>query len=565
MSNPKIIIAEKILIPQNKASLSNVKENYEFFLYKEQMCKACENKQDRPNSICYRCDAFQGKIKLWSDIKIGKKSYYGVPAGNITKVASIFNFTKKDLIDKRNKVQMSVDLKFTGHLFNGVEENEGQPTVNQILVVKTWMENKRGIIELPPRSGKSVVAVAITCQLQVKTIIVTHQHELSLGFYKSFLRDTNLKKLRKENPNRKIVNVVTKLEEMKNLDVAIISYQKFIKDKTSASRIKECINDNGFSFLIVDEAHHGFAESYSNFLNSLNVRYRCPLSATPDRKDGRSRMLQDLFHPDRVKVESISLKPKITFWLTGVGENKSYVQWVYAMKYLASQEERNRMIVRQVFKDLREGRTIILPVDFIDHMNKLVQMINNQAEINNKKRNENWPEQLATGFSSRSSDRKKILENFETGVHRVLVGIRSIIREGITFERADTIYILVPMSAGDISVGSPIFYQLVYRVCTARRDKNPIVRILVDDIGQSAGCVKALSSREIMPGLKGSNARYRIDKENFDIMLNILNSRSKFAYSKKEDYRQKMMEQKMKNSYLNINSSVGASDPEAVR
>ena len=90
--------------------------------------------------------------------------------------------------------------------------------------------------------------------------------------------------------------------------------------------------------------------------------------------------------PVQVEAVSVALTPQLNIWETGLKPKKDYKMWAYAMRWLFNNEERNKMIVRQVFADLRAGhRCIILPVDQLKHQAELIRLINRQAAINRQK------------------------------------------------------------------------------------------------------------------------------------------------------------------------------------
>lgn len=99
-------------------------------------------------------------------------------------------------------------LKWTGQLRHGEMVN-GVPSANQEELVEKWLQpHKRyGFIQAPPRTGKSVCGVYLSCAIGYKTLFVAHQTELLENFYKSFVRDTNLLELREET-GKEIVSII---------------------------------------------------------------------------------------------------------------------------------------------------------------------------------------------------------------------------------------------------------------------------------------------------------------------------------------------------------------------
>ena len=139
---------------------------------------------------------------------------------------------------------------------------------------------------------------------------------------------------------------------------------------------------------------------------------------------------------------------------------------------------------------------IIIPVDTKVHQETLVDLINKQAATNRKKKKEKWPENLARAFNAKSDRleiitwtdsydhknrrKKTVHKSLPTSSPRVLIPIRSMVKEAIDFKRPSALYCVLPMSA-NMEVGAPAFYQMSTRVCSSYDNKlDPIVRIWLD-------------------------------------------------------------------------------------
>jgi hypothetical protein len=238
------------------------------------------------------------------------------------------------------------------------------------------------------------------------------------------------------------------------------------------------------------------------------------LSATPERKDGRSFLLSHLIGPQAARATTVSLVPRISLFETGVITKYNHRVWVYAMKFLAAHRPRMKMIINQIFTDYEAGhKGIIIPVDFKAQAKLLKQEI--QLEANRR----NYDFTFAEVFQS-GCNRKKILAKVDSGKVPVLLAIRSMIKQGIDVATPSMIYIVVPMSAVP-NIGAPMFYQLSNRVSSyAPNKKAPEIRVFVDGIGASIGCFKGLFRNEIQPklfrGKNGEQPFYKMDKDDYD-------------------------------------------------
>ena len=351
-------------------------------------------------------------------------------------------------------------------------------------------------------SHNSVIGNYIAVRMGFKTLYIAHQKELLENFYKSLVRDTNLKQIEEETGKTiaKIIEKPKDFELIKDLDFCLITYQSFIHD---FSKIKTYLIGN-FGLAIIDEAHQAGAEVYAKFMSSLDCRYKLGLSATPLRKDVLNRVLFNVIGPVTVKSEAVGLVPEIEVLETGVQCKKRFNMWVYAMKFLQNDEYRNQLIVSEVEKDLKEHKCIIIPVDAKLHMTDLVNRINKRCGEN-----------TAIGYHSGVANRKNILKEIDSGMYRVVVAIKGMIKQGIDLLSPSMVYIQSPLSAQKPPVGAPFFYQLGNRVCTPYVGKRqPIIKLFIDDMPESYGCMMGLFMKEINPGLKPNDEgrpRYKTD------------------------------------------------------
>lgn len=284
----RIFLYDKIYIPKAAVSEELLKKNWEFPVFDEPLCKPCDNKINRLNARCKLCPGYIKTIKMWgTQTDKNNLEYYTLPLGSIAETWSKLGFINNPNIgvdDRRCDISFDHALKFTGSLRTG-EIIDGMPTANQQYLVNKWLETTSGLIQAPPRTGKSVLGVYLSCFLSKKTMIVAHQEELLMNFYKTYESMTNLKELR-EHTGKKIVKVIKKIEELDEeyYDVILVNYQKFIRDETGKDRIKKYLKTR-YAFVAVDEVHSAGAQCFSKFLNQLTCKYRLGLTATPYRKD----------------------------------------------------------------------------------------------------------------------------------------------------------------------------------------------------------------------------------------------------------------------------------------
>ncbi len=526
----KIVISDRVYIPRNLVNISDVKDLYEKKLYNQSGCNSCPifKAGERHSETCNICPNFLEHLVLWSKTtKDGKKKIV-VPSGNLHTVKKLVDLT--DAHDIRPIIPMHHHLIWTGKLYTG-QIIDGNKTADQVALTQEWFDKHKetgGLIHALPRTGKTCCAVNLICRLQVRTLIVASQMEFLQQFCKRFAENTNLLDLHEqgkkplllicpngwEEADKYGVIVYKHWKDVRNLNnysCVLSTYQQFIHQKTGSLKIQKYV-ENKFSMITVDEVDMASAEAFSRFINHVPFRYKLGLTATVQRKDQRQVVINRIMGPVLARSVSTALLPQIKLIETGI-KFKSYKEWYHLENALVRSKERNILLVRQIFTELRQNpnHSILLPVKRIEHLVNLVKLINQQAEVNNLKRGEDWPEELAIPYQG-GSDKDLAFAKIEKKNCKVVVAIARMTQRGLDVRRWTHVYTaIIPTNNG------PIFSQLAARCCTPYLNKPcPIVNVLIDWTGASIYCFKSLFFSEILPNLKdqlGKPARYKMDSE----------------------------------------------------
>ena len=503
----QILLRERVYIPRKDVSLRRVRKHFEHLVYDENTCRRCLELQHRHSAVCDTCPAFKGELRLWKRKLVNGKKYIAVPNGNPPKVEERLKVKLKKAKDLRPDIKFRSKLEFTGKLYKG-QKIKGERKPNQRKLTRKWLEHKYGLIESPPRTGKTVMGVYLACKLRRRTLIVASQELWLRQFVRTFRDLTNARRIKAKKGRSPyiLVDSKKKLKQIAKYDVVLLTYQKFIQ-LGQQKAFKKYIKGQ-FTLLVCDETHQGAATAYSRFLNNIDTKYKLGLTATPERVDGLHFVVEDVIGPVVARGRTTAMLPNIHLWESGVGAGKKWKTWQGMERFIYGNKARNVKILKQVFADLRSNpkASILTPVARVAHMKLLVKMINKQAAINNDKRDENWPEQLAQPFWSKMN-RKATLRRIKTRKSRVTVAIVRMVQMGLDIPEWTHVYSGVrPGSSG------PMFYQLACRVCTPYpKKKPPIVRMMIDPNQMSLGCFRKLWFNEIHPKLEGKDVRYRID------------------------------------------------------
>lgn len=463
----KVFLTERLWLPLNDETQELIRK-FTIKLYKEDACSKCEYRPERHCDVCDECPAFFGEYKLWrkKEAKSGK-IYVGFPLGRRKYFKGFL--ANVDVKDQRGKTPFRNDIRFIREL-----NAEQEPTVAQML------KKKYGILEAPPRSGKTVMAIYIACKYGRKTLILANQHDFLQGFYDTLMGNektgvapfTNIPELQGKRKSP-IVSFGKSFEEMKHADIVLCTYQKFLSPKGQKllSKIKSM-----FGTVIIDEVHRTAAHCYLKVVAQLNARMKFGLTGTVERKDKKDILTDYVLGPVNARCEVQVLRPVVDIVETGVSTNYQYRMWTYAMNFLVKHKKRNQLIVKHAIHDLKLGRSIIIPTIRVGHAKELTKMINDKLD-----------EKLAEVFygAQPKALRTSIIEDARNGKIRVVVGMRQLVQLGLNVPRWDTIYVISPIS------NPPNFHQETSRIRTPNKDKKePIVKFFIDDFGPSKGCFR---------------------------------------------------------------------------
>jgi hypothetical protein len=380
---------------------------------------------------------------------------------------------------------------------------EDKPQTVYDLMTSERAFNTNGLL-----SHNTVIGTAAAMAAKSRTFITGSQSRFIKQFGRTFGNNTNLKKIAGPR-NYPVVMIDPKGwidakkygvrvlktwgPEVDKADVIMCAYQQLI-GKNGPSRVRRYLQGK-IGNAIVDEAHQSAAPCLSRLINRLNVRRRLGLTATSKRKDGLSPVMTAVLGRTVAVGRVTSTLPSLRIFETGIQPKREYKQWSAMETFLAKNEQRNRLIVRQVFKDLREDKKhfLLLPVTRIQHNIDLVRMINTQADYCRKHKGEDWPTPLAVSYKG-GGDLDRILNGVDSGKIRVVVATNSMVKFGIDVPRWTHVYIgLIPTS------NAANVYQAMNRCCTPYTSDlenkigpkpTPIVRIVVDDMPASVFCFK---------------------------------------------------------------------------
>lgn len=162
--------------------------------------------------------------------------------------------------------------------FAGGFEGALKPELDQPAAVDATLRSMRrcggAVLSLSTGAGKTVCTCYIIAQLKVKTVVLVHKDVLRLQW---------AERIAQFLPTAK-VSFVQGTSVDTSGDVVIAMIQTVVSPGRH-------FDFSGVGLVVSDEAHHIAAETFSTSMRGLCTPYSLGLSATPERKDGLTRVI----------------------------------------------------------------------------------------------------------------------------------------------------------------------------------------------------------------------------------------------------------------------------------
>ena len=359
----------------------------------------------------------------------------------------------------------------------------GQYRDYQKKAIKEMARHETGVLQAPPRMGKTVMAVGLIVARQRKTLVLAHQTDLLEQFANQTICNPELfdgKSLKKP-----LAGICRTLEDFRKYPICLATYQTFLSKK--GAKLLEKVKDM-FGMVFVDESHRTPAARYTEILSRFSARHMHGCTATPDRKDNLYLVADRVLGPVRHEIgKEHVLAPKVYGHETGfVPPARLPRHWNAMMTMLYGSGKRNDTIARAAAFDVANGHHVLIPVNRNKWALELERRINKKVG-----------RKVCFLFNgsipkSKRQDARNTMR-FDDDA-KVTIATRSMLL-GMDCPDWSAIYTVAPIS------NTPLYTQEIYRVCTPMPGKRrPIVRYFADSpLGLSYGCMvncsKVLASR----------------------------------------------------------------------
>jgi superfamily II DNA or RNA helicase len=363
----------------------------------------------------------------------------------LPKFYAIKKFHDKQYIDKTSQGD-DIKLDFNGNL---------RP--EQVGVVDMYIDvaNKKGggIISLGCGSGKTTIALNIVSRLGKKALVVVH---------KDFLLVQWKERIAQFLPNASVGIIKQSKVDIINRDIVLASLQSLA--------LRE-YNDNmldSFGMVIIDECHHVSSEVFSRALPKISRKYMLGLSATPNRKDGLTKVFEwylgDIIIERKRELDDTILVRMVYFHSnnTNYCEEKLNFQMKLNMAGMINNvcdyNKRTECITEYVKELVKDGRNILILTDRLNH----IEYIKTYIEHNG----------ICTVGKYIGGMKEKQLKASESA--QLILATYSMAAEGMDLPNLDSLILASPRTDIEQSVGRILRKKMEDRL------KSPIIIDIVD-------------------------------------------------------------------------------------
>jgi len=272
-------------------------------------------------------------------------------------------------------------------------------------------------------TGKTVTAVSDAKRLGKRTLFLAHTKELI----------TQAKGTFEELWDQAETGLYVAEEKAEDAYVVCSSIQ-------SVARNLERFKPDDFGYIIVDECHHGTADTYRKVLSYFKPEFTLGLTATPDRADGESILedFKNVAHKldlqqavelgELVPIRCIRVKTNVDLSTVRINGIKYYAQDLESKLFVP---ERNKLIAETYLNYVRDKKTLVFCAS-VNHAQEISTLFKEQG-INCE----------AVSGSMKSGERARILDLYENEHIQVLCAC-DLLNEGWDSPKTEVLFMARP-------------------------------------------------------------------------------------------------------------------------
>ena len=275
-----------------------------------------------------------------------------------------------------------------------------------------------GVIVAPTGSGKTLMAMGLIARLGVRSLILVHTRTLLDQTCAVVERSLGVQPGRLGGGH----------DDVRDITVAMV--------QTVTRRDAAALRD-AFGLILLDEAHHCPAATFTEVVQRFRARWRIGLTATPERADALHPLLYATLGPELYRVRpgamvdlgslcAAAVQPVETSFRGG-----RQLDRVEMVTRLCADPTRNAEVVQVVAAT--RGRHALVLSERVEHCEALTRLLLERQV----------PAQLLVGKMA-PAQRQAALARFLDAPESVLVATSSLVGEGFDCPDLDTLYLAVP-------------------------------------------------------------------------------------------------------------------------
>lgn len=213
-----------------------------------------------------------------------------------------------------------------------------------------------------------------------------------------------------------------------------------------------------FGTIILDEAHHCPATTFTEFIDSSYARYRIALSGTMTRKDGKHLLFKDYFGTSVFQPpQSDTLTPVVKL-LAANKTLKPGATWTEKITDLVEDNKYVQFIAATALVQMEKGHSVLIVADRVDFLKTVSEYIGDSCV-------------LVTGETT-LEQRQQAKEQLLSREKLCVAGSRQIFSEGISINILSCVILAVPIS------NDSLLEQIVGRIQRQHPDKKTPPEVL---------------------------------------------------------------------------------------
>ena len=364
------------------------------------------------------------------------EQFIAIPRGCLNKLCKNLKSSNIDysVEDKRNTGK-EINVSFAGELYP-----EQQDAVNSLT------GHDFGVLAAATGFGKTVVGSYLISERKVNTLILVHTNEIMQNWindlerflvikedYPQYMTKTGRVKTRK--------SLIGRLTGAHNSMTGIIDVA-MVTSLGSGDSIKPFVKDYGM--VIMDECHHGAAESIEAVLSKVNAKYVYGLTATVKREDGKDKTVLMQFGPvrfrftakDKIRLQGMEhiLEPRFT----PIISTKEKLTLNEAYEIVVNSDFRNSLIASDIEACIKQGHTPLVLSKRKAQIDVLFEKVKDKAD-----------HVLVLTGGKKQSERKELRErlgSISESESLIVLATGQYIGEGFNCSRLDMLFLAMPIA-----------------------------------------------------------------------------------------------------------------------